>query len=1146
MPDVIRTQTRFDCTGIHLASPIDRMPPGKFPYLFNCRVIEEGRIESRPGYTRLLQLADVPNSIRRLNDPSTGSYTYIAGGGGNLYSGQGPTMNVIDSGYSGDPLSLIPARPEGSPQSWMYVFDRNKSSKVSSAGGQSKAVGVTPPTQAPLADYGVPHTVDIATGQSTVGWAAGGTATGPGLAGRTGGTTAIAFIIYDSSGPGGVGPPGWACMRPSTAPNIPWAGERMKVILNQGGANQEEVVIREIHPPITATTLAGIAYDSGSTGLCSVILAGNPSGLERNSMIQIGGEAVRVLEVVPPPGGSASYSIRCSTGITHGVGEPVIGLTSWYLYTALSHQSGESITASYLVAGQTTGDGILDYTFPNPLDASNAQGRLIDPANDYLHISLYFTDPTLVTNVQLMLCYDAAPNFSFTSPGNASIFKLTPTQFAAGGAQGWVEIVIPISSGTRTGSNFLRGLATLTGIAIDVTSTATTSWGFDWWYLFGTYGPTIVPNSPVGMVYAYRYRDSSTNAHSVPSPVTRYQLFPLREAVELQAPPPYPAGIDSVDFYRQGGAVTSLLYVGTASPPNSIYEDTLTDTAVLSINQAPDLGALPPWPILQPPWTGTVNVVGTSVTWASGQQFNTALVPGTVITINGVAYQTSGPPSSATQLQLTQSAGVGTNVPYAITSPTLVGQALAYVFGPLEGPFAPVLFGLGDPKNGGNLYFSNFSDFDSAADSNFMELCPPSNDLVSGTVHAGVAYAGNRDQLFSVRFSYLTEIGATPTNNQFQWYQVPVPSGIWSRWACCDTPLGVAYLGRDGIYIASENGAVNITDEDLYPLFPHDGQPAKTVQWGDGSSTVPPVDMTRLTMLRLSYCDEAIRFSFVDTGGNYNTLIYEIYRKRWFLNHYGNAISYHYLVEASAAAPNDMEILSLALDTRSIVKHGGDVDGMFPINVVILTPSDDGKDERMQKLYVDLMIQADGQGSFTVAATYDNSISFGQPNTIAVSAFVAQFIPLNLSSQSDLTLHRNIGTKYAWTGGPDGVRLYAWESSGFIQPYLSKFFVTQIGALSFPGWKHIRRVYPALISLAPVVMSYLCQDGRVFGPYVIPSTNGRYRQLPFMVNHALKDLALSLQLDGQGSSFAFFPGDFVAETKEWSEQTYIKLAQFRA
>ncbi len=148
-----------------------------------------------------------------------------------------------------------------------------------------------------------------------------------------------------------------------------------------------------------------------------------------------------------------------------------------------------------------------------------------------------------------------------------------------------------------------------------------------------------------------------------------------------------------------------------------------------------------------------------------------------------------------------------------------------------------------------------------------------------------MAFSGSRDVLICIRYSYLTSIGAS-SNVAYQWAKVPVPSGIWSRWACCPTPIGVAYLGRDGIYIATDSGGINISDEHLYPLFPHDGQPAAMVN--RGSNVILPVDMTLLTKLRLSYCDQAIRFSYVDTGGNANTLIYEIPKKRWFLNNYAN------------------------------------------------------------------------------------------------------------------------------------------------------------------------------------------------------------------------------------------------------------------
>src|SRR5689334_13013972 len=121
MPEIFRQPFRFDCSrGIDLVSPIDRMPPGGFPYLFNVRVVEEGRIESRPGYTSLLDLAENPNSIRRLNDPdhsfASAGYTWVGGAGTKLYAGPTGGYAEIDSGYSGSPLSLISFRPDQAPE----------------------------------------------------------------------------------------------------------------------------------------------------------------------------------------------------------------------------------------------------------------------------------------------------------------------------------------------------------------------------------------------------------------------------------------------------------------------------------------------------------------------------------------------------------------------------------------------------------------------------------------------------------------------------------------------------------------------------------------------------------------------------------------------------------------------------------------------------------------------------------------------------------------------------------------------------------------------------------------------------------------------------------------------------------------------
>ena len=144
------------------------------------------------------------------------------------------------------------------------------------------------------------------------------------------------------------------------------------------------------------------------------------------------------------------------------------------------------------------------------------------------------------------------------------------------------------------------------------------------------------------------------------------------------------------------------------------------------------------------------------------------------------------------------------------------------------------------------------------------------------------------------------------------------------------------------------------------------------------------------------------------------------------------------------------------------------------------------------------------------------------------------------------SLYRNAAVKIAWTGGPDGPRFYSTEVTGFLQPYLTNYFVTQFIPFSFPGWKHMRRAYPAVISCAPILMTVATQDGRVYGPYTIPSTNGQYRILPTMLDQNIKDLAFSIQLDGQGVTFAFFPSDFTIEVKQWVEETYINLAVFKS
>ena len=503
----------------------------------------------------------------------------------------------------------------------MYVYDINKLSKVR-PDGAVRAVGVAPPTAAPAIEYGVPANVSVTDAQSNAGWAVTGDASAPATFDRTDASgPSIVVILYNS------GTTGWCCIDPGGVTPTSWMGAYMKVILSGG---PETVFVREVHNPIASTTVQAIQYDSGTSGLCSLVLTGSPLGLARNSLIQIDSEVVRVLEVIPDTSGVV-YSVRCSTTNTHAAGAAVTGLISWYVYTAGTHTAGETISSNAVSISQTFATGVGSATLAIAESVSVAGGRPIDPANDWVHVSLYVEFPQYVTNMQLLISLDATPNYSFSNPGNSYIWTITQQQLLAQGlsSPSWVDILVPISSAVRSGQDLTLTLANVTGIAIQMTATNTTQWGFDWWYLFGTYGEVIQPNSPTGVVYQTRFRDSSTGAYSVPGPQNRYELFPLRESVIITPQTTTAAEVDTIDIYRAGGTiaaptVTTSLYVASVtnnnSSPNS-YTDTLPDVTVLSANQPPDLTALQPWPILQTPITGVVNVVGTSVSWVSGPLF---------------------------------------------------------------------------------------------------------------------------------------------------------------------------------------------------------------------------------------------------------------------------------------------------------------------------------------------------------------------------------------------------------------------------------------------------------------------------------------------------------------------------------------------
>ena len=385
---------RFFSKGINLALPQDALPEGQYPILKNVRSYQQGRFEPRPGTVLVgsgVVVADQSpvHSIRRLQGSST-TWTRVVGTGTHLAVGQS-SFSDVDSGYSGDPLSLTPAVPQGSPSPWMYVADRSRMRKVSDA-GTLHTIGLAPPTSPPDVALGVPNYTLFQNTEALTGWANAGTAGALALVNYRV-QQALNGVVFDS------GTTGWACL--STLLNF--AGDTITpgahLQLDPGGANDEFIIVESVHPAVATSTIAGISYDSGTTGACVISLATPADDYGVDSLIKISTELCRVTDVTPGPDGSNSF--RCSTTSNHVVGETVSGLPSVRAYCTKTHVVTETVRANAIRSSVTAGVGT----------ATCAQAVNLDRhADDIIHVSIRCSDISKVTEGKILFDVDASVN----------------------------------------------------------------------------------------------------------------------------------------------------------------------------------------------------------------------------------------------------------------------------------------------------------------------------------------------------------------------------------------------------------------------------------------------------------------------------------------------------------------------------------------------------------------------------------------------------------------------------------------------------------------------------------------------------------------------------------------------------------------
>ena len=116
--------------GMDLSRPINRLRAGFAALAVNVRSVLKGAFGMRSVLSDpIFTLSAKVVSVARLNDstpngPSTGYSLIAVDSAGNLWIWNGDIgLAKIAAGLSGNPVSMIPFRPNTSPQPWMYIGD---------------------------------------------------------------------------------------------------------------------------------------------------------------------------------------------------------------------------------------------------------------------------------------------------------------------------------------------------------------------------------------------------------------------------------------------------------------------------------------------------------------------------------------------------------------------------------------------------------------------------------------------------------------------------------------------------------------------------------------------------------------------------------------------------------------------------------------------------------------------------------------------------------------------------------------------------------------------------------------------------------------------------------------------------------------
>lgn len=1051
-----REQLRFPAGGIKTNAPADALPDGKYAYLQNTRAFTDSVLGSRPQFVQVIAPPGAPGPVLAL-EPSMGVYKI----GDSLYV----NAAAVDNGYlTSAGISLVPFRPNASPDAYEYAFDSFKSSKIkvpSIGPPVVKKTGVVEP-QAPI-DAAVNNQFNSFINMAGA-WVAGGTGAVVGTMQRVVDTVGVVF-----TDPASVG------NRTSFQVSPAQQYSRGMVLEIHG----QEYIVDDVIPNLsTPIEIDSIRYFAGTTGRCVVVPANmaneDPSLwdqlylslIRRGAIISIGAELCYVLNSSVGPDGTICF--ETSTTINHTAAEQIV-IADTVIVIGSGVNPGDAIRS--LALNVNANVGIATYTQALAVNPFVSGTQSFQP-DDYIHISIKHGN--LVSVAEMKILFDVGDG-SFTKdfyfytirPSDLrDAVNNTQTQLAAAqialqravidqekialsrdqgrtassaqigpGDLQWSEIFFRISDLTRVGDNGNRTLQNVNRIQILINvvgSPINPATAFNSITITGGFQPDI---AFTGVPYQYwlKPRDSSTGATGNPCPGMRYTASPRRQSVYVPLPTTYPdPQVDTLDIYRMGGSVDVPRYIGSVKLGATHFTDNYSDATALA-GRVMSRDDLEPFPSVAYPLLPTVaTIVGTTMV----VQFPTvqvlpngkltadvvaALLPGNLVNVGQQVFtlwtrptliSTVGP-NDNWLFQFVENAGTQTNPLVQVQQPLIANQMNPCVWGPDSNG---VFFAVRDPFRPGVVNHTNPNNPDSASDKYSDDLCPPTEPLQNGCLLNQT----------SVVFSTKRAWAGYPRQggSGYRWVEIPVGDGLAAEFAICTDGKAIYYVGNHGIMRTVGGMAHSLTDADLYNLFPHEGVFPKSIVTPAG--TIFPPDYTKKSKFRLAVVNEYLYFDYQDASSTQRTLVCDLRTVGWSIESAATPVTIH----AGSTLEGNLQKLFLGNNQGAILNEQSNPTPNTGENVAVsIYTRELMNDLRASAMFGDASLDCLPLSAITATPVF-LGVLFGTASTAAAGAArITEVIDL-LGQQ----IKRSLGLMIQWTDRGVTSFIYGWGASIVPQP----------------------------------------------------------------------------------------------------------------